>query len=137
MSEYTLLEENQNSRIFIRSWAPGDGLVCAFAKRAPRETPCGKPVAVAVTEDIRQYGGNRKIRRIVCVNHIPGLPRPGDLSIEARKAAAERLVVEHWDDYQRYLEEEMQARREGVFEFADPEIRRIVLGATESGEPAS
>jgi hypothetical protein len=128
MDEYTLLEENSISRIYLRSWVPGDGLTCAFAKRAPRETPCGKPVAVAVTEDVREFGKKTKFRRVVCVNHIPGLPRPGELSLEARKAAAERLAVEHWDDYQRYLEEETQARRASAFEFADPEIRRIVLG---------
>lgn len=137
MDEYTLLEENRNSRISIRSWKPGDGLTCAFAKRAPRETPCGKPVAVAVTEDIREYGKNAKFRRVVCVNHIPGLPRPGDLALEARKAAAERLVVEHWDQYQKYLEEATQALRAGAFEFADPEIRRIVLSSIDGVEAAS
>lgn len=128
--EYTLLEESWRDRIFIRSWKPGDGLSCAFAKKAPRENPCGKPVAVAVTEDIREPRDRRKVRRLVCINHIPGLPRPHAIGAEARKAAAERLIVEHWDDYQRYLEEETQARREQAFEFADPEIRRIVLGET-------
>ncbi|MFZ3592258.1 hypothetical protein [Streptomyces sp. BH104] len=128
MTEYTLLEENHNARIFIRSWTPGDGLVCAFAKRAPRETPCGKPTAVAVTEDIREFGRRRKFRRVVCINHIPGLPRPGEIGLEARRAANERLAVAHWDEYQGYLDEETHARREKAFEFADPEIRRIVLG---------
>jgi hypothetical protein len=126
--------------IFIRAWNPGDGLTCSWAKSA-KTTPCGPPVAVTVTESRERCwrdwckGGcascNKAVRRTVCQNHIPGLYNSGEVNAEARKAATERLAVEHWEDFQRYIDEETRSRREKAFRFADSEIRRIVLGESE------
>lgn len=143
MSEqFAALTESKSLRIYIRSWQPGDGLACTYAKAA-KATPCGRPVAVTLTEEERPCwrgagcmgptcGCKKSVRRTVCANHIPGLYRSGEVNAEARKAATERLAVAHWDDYQRFLEEETRSRREKAFQFADPEIRRIVLGENQS-----
>lgn len=137
--EYAPLRESSTRSVYIRSWKPGDGLICSFARMA-KATPCGAPVAVTLTEerlkcwrdwckgDCSQC--NKAVRRAVCRNHIPGLYSSGEVNLEARKAAAERLAVAHWDEYRQYLTEETQTRREKAFEFADPEIRRIILGAS-------
>lgn len=135
MSNFTLADESLTTRTYIRAWEPGDGLTCHFAKRAPREQPCGQPVVVALVEEQPITGGyRRKVTRtrVVCRNHVPGLTRPSEISAEAKKAAVERVIVEHWDDYQRYIAEETVARQEKALEFADPEIRAIILG-TEAG----
>ncbi|MCT9092931.1 hypothetical protein N4G70_29265 [Streptomyces sp. ASQP_92] len=142
MSEYTLLQETQSDRLFIRTWAPGDGVTCSFA-RMQRGTPCTPPVAVTITEDKREHFGKysrTKTKRIVCRNHLPGLSRPSEINTEARKAATERLIVGHWDEYQSYLAQETASRREAEFDFADPEIRKLVLDArdpavSEAGDP--
>ena len=131
----------------IRTWKPGDGIACVWTHKAKR-TPCGPPVAVTLTEvrencwrDRCSEGCDSCVktkRRIVCRNHIPGLYDSAQLNIEARKAAGERLVVAHWAEYQQYIDDETEARRREAFERADPEIRRIVLAATESeGEATS
>ncbi|MEV7034550.1 hypothetical protein AB0N99_30515 [Streptomyces sp. NPDC093272] len=136
--EFAALTESKSLRIYIRSWKPGDGLACTYSKAA-KSTPCGPPIAVTLTEEERPCwrsagcfgptcGCRKAIRRTVCANHIPGLYRSGDVNAEARKAAAERLAVLHWEDYQRFLSEETSTLRAKAFEFADPEIRRIVLG---------
>ncbi|MEU6279761.1 hypothetical protein [Streptomyces sp. NPDC047028] len=143
MNTETVLQETDRVRILIRSWQPGDGLICAHAKRAPREMPCGKPVAVTITEDLdpcwRAGCGTRacahrpksRHRRIVCANHIPTLASPGEVTAGARKTATERLIVAHWDEWQKYLDEETAQAVAKRFEFADPEIQRLVMGAAE------
>ncbi len=136
MSEYTLLQETQSDRLFIRAWQPGDGVTCSFA-RMQRGMPCTPPVAVTVTEDKREHFGkyNRtKTKRIICRNHLPGISCPSQINADAKKAATERLIVEHWDDYQKYLAEETLARREAEFDFADPEIRKLVLAAGDDAD---
>ncbi|SES03585.1 hypothetical protein [Streptomyces qinglanensis] len=129
--------------VHIRAWTPGDGISCAWACK-PKSTPCGPPVAVTLTEvreccwrdrcNDRCRPKIRAKRRVVCRNHIPGLYDSWQINLEARKAATERLVVQHWDEYQRYVEDETAARRQEAFEFADPEIRRIVLEACDADD---
>lgn len=136
MSEYTLIQETGSDRLFIRAWQPGDGVTCSFS-RMQRGMPCTPPVAVTITEDKREQFGKysrSKTRRIICRNHLPGLSRPAEVNADAKKAATERLIVEHWDAYQQYLAEETRARREAEFDFADPEIRKLVLAATDEAE---
>lgn len=132
MSDFKLVDENLIHRVFIRSWRPGDGLVCTHAKVAPRDLPCSEPVAVVLSEEKREplgrYGRRAGTQRVVCRNHAPGLARPHQLNADAKTAASERLIVEHWETYQRYIEEELAARTAAALEFADPEVRRIVLG---------
>lgn len=141
MEEFAVAAEQSNgvmaTLVRIRAWQPGDGLVCSFSGHA-KTSPCGPPVAVTVTHATRKCWRDwckdgcshcdRTTRRTVCRNHIPGLYAPGVVNAEARKAAQERLVVAYWDEYQRYIEEETRARREKAFEFADAEVRRIVMG---------
>lgn len=131
--DFKLVQESSCARVFVRSWVPGDGLVCTFSKAAPRELPCGAPVAVVMTEDPRSVSQSGRFsraatRRIACRNHAPGIARPHEINSEAKRVAAEQLIVEHWDLYQQYLEEATSAAQEKALEFADPEIRRIVLG---------
>ncbi|MER6832673.1 hypothetical protein ABT320_01565 [Streptomyces cellulosae] len=140
MTTETVLQETSRVRVLIRSWEPGDGLTCSNAKGAPSELPCGRPVAVTITEDLDPCWRNhcqkrdcghrpRRRRRVVCVNHIPTLKSPGEVTAAARKAATERLIVEHWDEWQKYLDAATAVAVAEQFEFADPEIRRVVMGA--------
>src|SRR5690242_12839297 len=48
---FTLIRNDKARRVYARSWAAGDGLSCAYAKGAPRDLPCGPPVAVVIYED--------------------------------------------------------------------------------------
>jgi hypothetical protein len=132
VSDFTLVEETHFRRVFVRAWEPGDGIVCAFAKAAPRELPCSEPVAVVLSEAARpstgRYSRSNTLRRVVCRNHAPGLARPHEVNADAKRAATERLIVEHWETYQGYVEEATRARQDKELEFADPQVRRLVLG---------
>jgi hypothetical protein len=133
VSDFVLIEENWLQKVFVRAWEPGDGLTCSHAKAAPRDLPCTEPVAVTVTEDKRETSRTGRwsrtdTRRLLCRNHAPGLARPSQIHADARKAALERLAVENWATYQRYVDEEIQSRRDQALVQAPPEIRRIVLG---------
>lgn len=139
--EFTLLSENHIERIYVRSWRPGDGLTCSHAKSAPSKLPCGRPVAVAVSEKIFNYCRcssweprsrcrcePKRFRRVVCLGHMPELKKPHEINAEATRVAHERLAAAHWDEWQKYVDEEVERAVAAQFEFADPEIRRIVLG---------
>lgn len=147
-AEYTVVEETTGHRILIRAWQPGDGLICSFSKRAPRERPCGRPVAVTITQDLRpcwrswcrdsarECDCGRRTRRLVCANHIPSLASPGAISVEARKKATERLLVEQWDTWQRYVKELTDEAVAQQFAGLDPEIVRIILASPENSDAA-
>ena len=119
----------------IRAWQPGDGVACSRARQAPRDAPCGRPVAVYTTpaEAIR-YGGTfgtttrRPIERTftVCANHIPGGLTPGEASAKARKAAAESLIVEHWDEYQALIEKYVADAQAARYEALPEDLRALL-----------
>lgn len=91
----------------MREWQPGDGLTCTYAKRAPVDLPCGKPTVTAVsTQSAGPRNGNRTVHRPLCEHHASGHlngETPGKVVTEAKKVATERLIHQHWDEFQRYI----------------------------------
>lgn len=85
-----------------RDWRPGDGITCGHAAKAPREIPCGPPVRTALTH-MSSHGREVNKATPVCVNHSDGATPPSVVMVAARKAATERLIVAHWDEYQESL----------------------------------
>lgn len=49
--------------------------------------------------------------RALCANHADLGINPGQIMLAARKAAQERLISEHWDEYQTYLREVIDEMR--------------------------
>lgn len=89
----------------IRDWEPGDGIRCRFAKRAPANIPCGLPVRTRITKSGSRPGGPvREWVTPMCANHAGG--QPGTLSAAADKAARERLIAAHYEEYLGYLKDE-------------------------------
>lgn len=91
----------------LRDWLPGDGLTCTYSKRAPE--PCGRPIKTAVST---QSGGpgrpDRIVKRPLCEHHAVGRTTgwaPGKVRAEADRRAHQRLVHEHWAEFQRYVSE--------------------------------
>lgn len=118
----------------IREWRPGDGITCSRARQAPPSTPCGPPVAV-YRSPVASFGpgrGEGSRSYVVCAGHLPLGDAPGVISAAAHKAAAEQLIVEHWDEYQRliqeHIEREMSAKREALPE----SLRHLVHADTET-----
>lgn len=130
--DYTVLAHpyRSDAQTAVRAWEPGDGVRCTWTGRN-RVKPCGRPVAVVIVrEEHGGYGGRpTTIRRVVCVNHLPGLKPAGEATVEAAKAAAERVITDHWDEYQAHLKAESERRLAERFEFADEAIRALVLKA--------
>lgn len=93
----------------LRDWQPGDGLRCVFATRAPRGIPCGPPVKTRVVEIYPRPGSRQKtaVRRALCSNHIQLGGTPSKLRAQADRIARERLLHAHWDEYEKYLAEEI------------------------------
>jgi len=119
----------------IRAWQPGDGVTCSRTRQAPRDAPCGRPVAVYTTpaETVR-YGRTLgtatrpPIERTftVCANHIPGDLTPGEASAKARKAAAEALIVAHWDEYQALIEKYVADAQATRYEALPADLRALL-----------
>lgn len=104
-----------------RPWQPGDGIRCSLATRAPREMPCGPPV-VTVTQPV-QYGSGRywsPMKRVLCANHADADHTPSAVMTKAKKAATERLITEHWDTYQEYVELAVKAIQAAAQNGGDP-----------------
>lgn len=94
---------NGDNSLTIREWQPGDGLTCRYAKRSPKEIPCGPPVA-AVTQLISAVRrGDRYVTNVVCLNHLPGSVKPSEVRTDADRAAREAVIVAHWDEYMEQL----------------------------------
>lgn len=119
----------------IRAWHPGDGVTCSRIRQAPRDAPCGRPVAVYTTSvDSIRYGDaltptrRRPIERTftVCANHVPGALTPGEASTKARKAAAESLIVEHWDEYQALIEKHVAEAQEARYAALPADVRALL-----------
>ncbi|MFB4320652.1 hypothetical protein [Actinomadura sp. 21ATH] len=117
-----------STQIEIREWQPGDGLACSWANRAPSRIPCGPPVAVQVNRVHSGTQFEKAYRRVVCALHLPGSVQPGEVMVDAEKAARERLAVAHWDEYQALIAEEISRRVEEAYSFASEELRRIATG---------
>ncbi|MFI7691743.1 hypothetical protein ACIBQ6_21930 [Nonomuraea sp. NPDC049655] len=130
-NELRLAQETFNGKLYIREWQPGDGLRCSVGKKTTR-VPCGPPVAVTLQVNSYRWRPNEdRYQRVVCALHLPGVTSAGEISADADKAARERLLVEHWEDYQRYVDEEVARRVEETIEFASEELRRLALGEHE------
>lgn len=89
-----------------RDWQPGDGMACGHIVRAAPEMPCGRPVKTNVREQAsRPNGPTHTIVTPLCSNHAMRGTTPGALLIKARKQAFEKLAADHWDEFQRNLQE--------------------------------
>lgn len=111
---FVLLRESSLFRIYIRRWRPGDGLACAETHKRGTIS-CGPPVAVSLTQDLEPNGVLKtsrfaRRRRVVCALHVPTVGAAGQEAAAARKAATERLISEHWDLFQSYVEQETSTR---------------------------
>lgn len=126
-SDFVLDHESFNGKLYIREWQPGDGLRCSAGKKAGRVL-CGPPVAVVLL--VKSYHWRTKedrFHRISCALHLPGVTSAGDISAAADRAARERLLVEHWDDYQQYLSEAIAQRVADTIQFASEKLRKLAL----------
>lgn len=96
----------------IRDWQPGDGIRCRYFKRAPLNFPCGVPVKTKV-QTYTLPGGRRGTRTDpLCENHKDvGRAVPSQMAAAADKAARERLIATHYEEYQRFLVEESERIR--------------------------
>lgn len=89
-----------------RDWAPGDGLSCGHSAKAPVEMPCGRPVKTNVRQQSTRPGGpTRTVVTPLCSNHSMVGMAPGALMTQARREAHEKLAADHWDEFQRNLQE--------------------------------
>lgn len=92
----------------VRDWRPGDGLRCTYWRRAPEGIPCGPPVTT-VLKTITGVRRRDSIKRVVlCANHGPQGIASYEVTVEAKRYATERVLTEHWEDYQRYLGDEIR-----------------------------
>ncbi|MFF4552687.1 hypothetical protein [Streptomyces sp. NPDC001422] len=64
----------------------------------------------------------------MCLSHIPELKKPHEITAEAQRVAQERLAAAHWDEWQSYLRDEVERQVAEQFEFAAPEIQRLLGG---------
>ncbi|MEV1167382.1 hypothetical protein [Nonomuraea sp. NPDC049784] len=116
---FVLLRDHSLFRIYIRRWRPGDSLSCAETNKRGTIS-CGPPVAVSLTQDLEPNGVPRtsrfaRRRRVVCALHVPTAGAAGQEAAAARKAATERLISEHWDQFQSYVEQETTRRIGALF----------------------
>jgi hypothetical protein len=119
------------STIRIEARQPGDGVICHHTdrKNAADRVPCQRPVAVIHTEVGVVRAGGVEVhsrRRVVCALHFPGATSAGDISADARKAATERVLTAHWDDYQAALREETDTRLAAALEAVDESVRGLL-----------
>lgn len=86
----------------LRDWRPGDGITCSFKGRSAFE--CGAPVKTRVIayEAVGRKHSSR--RQPLCAVHASATEVQG-ASATVRRQASDRLIVAHWDEYQRYLAE--------------------------------
>lgn len=112
----------------IREWRPGDGLRCRWASKAPREVPCGVPAAVITLHDFKPgpYRANTCRSWVVCQNHIPGVVPAGQIRVQAEKFAREKVLADHWDDYQTQLKEEAERLLEAQMVDVPERIRELI-----------
>lgn len=121
----------------IRAWRPGDGLTCWRAKAAPKDVPCGPPIA-HITGWYSTYRTNLTPRTyVVCRNHLPGLPLASEVQVDAEKAAREELIVAHWDAYQELLAKHVESLQRESLPDLPEELRTLLLAGGDTEEAAS
>lgn len=120
---------NEGQETVLRPWEPGDGLHCTFSSRASRNRPCGRPVAVRVSKYSNVHRRNVPRNTVVCSYHLSEQVRPGDLSLRAETAAREKVLAEHWDEYQAAIREYMQPAVEQMIGALSDELKALVLQA--------
>lgn len=100
----------------IRSWEPGDGLMCRSASYQKR-IPCGAPVAVVRTKKVRRSPYSRddvtRSTSVYCEKHVSELVRRqvgdadwignGSTQRSVRKAE-ETVIAAHFAEYQEALD---------------------------------
>lgn len=142
--EHLFQVEDGNSAGTLRAWRPGDGLACSYANRASRARPCGRPVAVKETS-WRGQGTNHNVRTgttapyrtVVCMYHVDRFAvDPGRAHTEAEKIAREKVLTDHWDEYQRIIREETDARIEAAFGDLPEELRELIRAGLQAHEPS-
>jgi hypothetical protein len=75
----------------LRDWQPGDGLPPVKTLVRPRSVGPGR--------------GDVEQRSPLCANHARLGNSPGNVMVQARREATERLVAKYWDEYSGYLTE--------------------------------
>lgn len=101
MNETTLLE-----------WQPGDGVRCTYAATAPSELPCGPPIKTKVLHLSQARRKTSYVRKPLCARHCGEAPLPGAVLKQARKAAAEQVIVENYERYQQLVADAISSARE-------------------------
>lgn len=100
----------------MREWRPGDGLRCRFSSIAA--VPCGPPVRTKVSIVSMVGRAPQNMRHVLCANHaansIRGYKSSGTLTMEARKRATERLITEHWDEFNKLFEDAIATVRDEI-----------------------
>jgi hypothetical protein len=120
------LPSRDGFRKMIRPWQPGDGLRCTFMTRASLEIPCGKPVAAKKVVDER-IPPPRARTYVVCTRHLTDAIRPCDIRSAADTAARQALIVKHWEEYQRLLQDQVRQRLADLCSGLSSEMQELVL----------
>lgn len=125
---YVLYQRSHYREIYLRRWRKGDPDVCIQAAKA-RNVPCGPPISMALTVKTSRYTSHRsELRRAVCAIHLPGFAGAGATSMNARRAATERLLADHADVYERYLREEIAKRVAEITDHAQAKLDELLGG---------
>lgn len=127
----TIREESiRGERVTVRAWRPGDGLTCSSAaKLKDPAMRCGVPVAVIVSQQATGPGGRLKtVGRIACAIHLAGqfgFSR-GETRVRAEKAARELVIANHWDEYQKALDDACDAAEVELLAQIPDEVRALI-----------
>ncbi|WP_433444594.1 hypothetical protein [Nonomuraea sp. CA-141351] len=125
---YVLYERSHYREIYLRRRRKGDPDVCIQAAKA-RNVPCGPPIAMALTVKTSRYTSHRsELRRAVCAAHLPGFAGTGATGTNARRAATERVLADHADLYERYLDEEIAKRVADITKQAKAKLDQLLGG---------
>ena len=129
MNEQIPLGQKYYTQFTVRAWEPGDGLRCSYAKNAPRSRPCGRPVAVKIGQDTRTVRAASSRHYVVCAYHLSTAITPGEMSAEAETAAREKVLAEHWDEYQQAIQEFMGPRVDEMIGTLPDGLKKLVIEA--------
>lgn len=126
----------------VRAWVPGDGLFCSRSNRNAK-TPCTAPVATLRTTRHNAWPTKETRHSVVCRNHVAKAvhdvtPGPsGDLNAQSEKAAKERVLAEHWDEYRAAFTAELAERRRQLWAALPEPLARAIQSDLESGRGES
>lgn len=102
----------------VEVWKPGMGLNCSHMDSSNRKSfECGPPVARVTTRPTTYVSRSGVKSRagsnyILCLNHLTNLTlsystrsKGKNLGAEATKRAKEKLIVDHWREYQALIDQ--------------------------------